>query len=339
MLEFKKNIDERKLLVRKLEELTGESSVYTRAPEYAYLVGDYKVDREGNLQVNEDTADQSVLVALLTEGMITMPEEGDIEEEETVETEPAEETELTEELAEEAGGLGERELNEEIEPTEEHEAQETATEEATEEPIVLHISFPAEKHTGLSLRNLVYMIHSRAELINKAIGAHFKVDDGLIDALKDDACTFSQLNFRKAVGAYEDEHGLSMEGLVITPEEITFTGFAAGMDADHCKACTDLAAAMNKMAIEQKRVQPTAKLVENEKYALRIWLVRMGMGGDEYKLTRKLLMENLTGHTAFRTPEEAERAKEKARRKREEQKAEAAAATGENVETEMQEVE
>ena len=52
----------------------------------------------------------------------------------------------------------------------------------------------------------------------------------------------------------------------------------------------------------------------NEKYALRIWLVRMGMGGDEYKASRKILMERLSGHTAFRTPADAEKAKEKAQK-------------------------
>ncbi|MCD8329909.1 MAG: hypothetical protein LUC27_04360, partial [Lachnospiraceae bacterium] len=72
----------------------------------------------------------------------------------------------------------------------------------------------------------------------------------------------------------------------------------------------------------QKRIQPKEKHADNEKYAFRIWLVRMEMGGDEYKKTRKLLMENLSGHTAFRTPEAAERAKEKALRARAAERAE-----------------
>ncbi|MCD7824252.1 MAG: hypothetical protein LUG86_09625 [Oscillospiraceae bacterium] len=368
MIEFKKNIDERKTLVKKLEELTGERSVYTRAPEYAFLIGDYKVDRQGNLLVDENSADQDILVTLLTEGLIAMPDEEETEaatEEEaeaTVDDSTEDEAAAAEEPAEEvptgetstaelpteddesvgadtaeAGTAAEEAEEQEVEPqagaqetapqenetpAEETEAEEPVESSAEGEPNILHISFPADKHNGVSLRNLVYLIYSRAELINKATGAHFRVDEGLIEALKDDACTYSALNFRKAVGAYEDEHGLSMEGLIITPEEITFTGFAAGMDADHCKACTDLAAAMNQMAIKQKRIQPKAKHADNEKYAFRIWLVRMEMGGDEYKKTRKLLMENLSGHTAFRTPEAAERAKEKALRARAAERAE-----------------
>ena len=67
-------------------------------------------------------------------------------------------------------------------------------------------------------------------------------------------------------------------------------------------------------------VSPAAQQTENEKYAFRIWLLRLGMNGDEYKQTRKVLMKNLTGHAAFRTPEAAAVAKEKAIKKREEER-------------------
>ena len=45
------------------------------------------------------------------------------------------------------------------------------------------------------------------------------------------------------------------------------------------------------------------------------------MNGDAYKTTRKVLMENLSGHAAFRTPEEAEKAKAKNKAKREAEQA------------------
>ena len=64
---------------------------------------------------------------------------------------------------------------------------------------------------------------------------------------------------------------------------------------------------MSKMAITQQRIQPKKVNAENEKYALRIWLVRLGMNGDDYKADRKLLMENLSGHAAFRTDAEKEK--------------------------------
>ncbi|MCD7756831.1 MAG: hypothetical protein LUH45_01475 [Clostridiales bacterium] len=125
-----------------------------------------------------------------------------------------------------------------------------------------------------------------------------------------------------------------MDGITITPEQVTFHGFpidseAADGDADHVKACTDLVALMNRMALSQKRIQAKKVNVENEKYAMRIWLVRMGMGGAEYKQTRAILMENLGGNGAFRTEADAEKFKAKQKAKREAKKAADAAALGE----------
>ena len=71
MLRFKKNVEERKLLAARLGELTGIHPVYTRAPLYAYRVGSYMVDRDGDLYVDEEQADAEILQTLLEEGMIS----------------------------------------------------------------------------------------------------------------------------------------------------------------------------------------------------------------------------------------------------------------------------
>jgi hypothetical protein len=68
-----------------------------------------------------------------------------------------------------------------------------------------------------------------------------------------------------------------------------------------------LAAAMNRMAQTQKRVQAKDTDDSNEKYSLRVWLVRLGLNGPEYKAERKILMANLSGHAAFRTPADEEK--------------------------------
>ena len=82
------------------------------------------------------------------------------------------------------------------------------------------------------------------------------------------------------------------------------------------KTFTKLAAAMNKMAITQKRVQAKDVDDSNEKYALRIWLIRLGLNGADFKADRKRLMTPLSGHTAFRNDAERVRweAKQKAKR-------------------------
>ena len=66
---YMKMTESRKDLVKRLEELTGIRSVYTRMPECAFVVGSYKVEKNGTLVV-EDDADQRVINTLLEEGLI-----------------------------------------------------------------------------------------------------------------------------------------------------------------------------------------------------------------------------------------------------------------------------
>ena len=201
------------------------------------------------------------------------------------------------------------------------------------EPVELTVSLPLTRHTGASLRNLINLVYTRASLLNKALGTSFRVEQGLTDSLQDDACILTVESLLSAIAAYEDEHGKALDGITITPEEISFTSLPETTEPERLRAFTELVAMMNKQAIEQKRVQAKAVNEENEKYALRIWLTRLGMKGPEFKTTRKVLMENLTGHSAFRTP--AEEAKWKARQaeKREALKAAKEAAADENPET------
>ena len=215
-------------------------------------------------------------------------------------------------------------------------ATEPAAEEAEAEPINLTVEVPMKHHNGATLRNLINLIYTRAGLLNKALGTGFRVDEELIEALKDDACTLTTESLLQAIRDFEAEHGKAIDGLTFTPEGITFSSLPETTDAEKLRTFTILAGMMNKQALDQKRIQAKAVNDENEKYALRIWLTRLGMNGPEFKKSRKVLMENLTGHSAFRTP--AEEAKWKARQAEKREalkaaKAETAAEEQEEVET------
>ena len=60
-----KTMDNRKVLVKRLEQLTRIKAVYTRMPECAFVVGDFKVERYGTLVIG-DEADAEVVETLLT---------------------------------------------------------------------------------------------------------------------------------------------------------------------------------------------------------------------------------------------------------------------------------
>lgn len=357
MLKFELNVAERKTLARRMEELTGIHPYYTKAPLYSYDIGNYTIDRDGNLLVEPENADAELLTTLLNEGLIRGGEsiEGtDAQSENTEQTEDSAEEPVTEENTEEAESEEEQPteaepeaLNapepEEVDTAEEDEPLEDESEEASESdgtaedepeaeqesevpqeaedqtdevPLDLELSFPVSQHNGVTLRNLVNLLYSRGKLIGKATGGHFHVEEGLVDKLKDDRCTFAVMNFINAVSDYEAEHGTALEGLKISTEKVTFTGFPTAPDHEHLTAFAQLAVLMNQQAIGQKRIQAKAVNDENEKYALRTWLLRLGMNGPDFKETRKILMENLSGHAAFRTDEEAQKflAREKAKR-------------------------
>lgn len=285
----------RKEMAQVVGQAVGITPVYMKMPTCAYAIGGILINRNGELMWDERTDDdtiQKVMEALANAGYTA--------EEEAATEEAAVETEEHEEAAEEAA----------TEATE----GETA---ADPEPVELTVSVPAARHTGNSLRNLVNLIYTRAGLINKALGTSFAAEQGLVDALGENEGLRTAEDFRKAVAAYEDEHGPALSGITITPEEISFSSLPETTAPDRLKAFTELTAMMNKQALDQKRIQAKAVNEENEKYALRIWLTRLGMNGAEYKTTRKILMENLSGHSAFRTEAEKERWTQRQAEKRE----------------------
>lgn len=307
MLKFELNIADRKTLANRMEELTGIHPYYTRAPLYAYDIGNYTIDRDGNLLVEPENADAELLTTLLNEGLIRGGESIESTGDQPENTEP------TENLAEESVAEAEPDDTAEDEP----DAEESESEDQPEEvPLDLELAFPTSQHNGVSLRNLVNLIYSRGRLISKATGGHFHVETDLVETLRDDSCTYTVANFIEALKGYEAQCGTAMEGLVITEEKVSFTGFPTASDYDHLTAFGHLAILMNQQAISQKRIQAKDVNDENEKYALRTWLLRLGMNGPDFKETRKILMENLSGHAAFRTDEEAQKflAREKAKR-------------------------
>lgn len=96
---------------------------------------------------------------------------------------------------------------------------------------------------------------------------------------------------------------LGIDSLPVDVEEtrVTFSWFRELPDADRVKAYTHFIAALCEMSVSQKRISATEKLAENEKYAFRCFLLRLGFIGAEYKDERKILLANLSGSSAFRS--------------------------------------
>ena len=61
-----------------------------------------------------------------------------------------------------------------------------------------------------------------------------------------------------------------------------------------------------EMARNAKRVTAKVHPNDNAKYAMRCFLLRLGFIGEEYKETRKILLRNLAGSSAFRSGQRSE---------------------------------
>ena len=84
------------------------------------------------------------------------------------------------------------------------------------------------------------------------------------------------------------------------PTKIYFPWFTiSGVDGE-ADAYTKLISALAKTAREQKRVSPVERPQENLKYAMRLFLVRLGFIGDEYKQARKILLRDLSGNCSWK---------------------------------------
>lgn len=85
----------------------------------------------------------------------------------------------------------------------------------------------------------------------------------------------------------------------VTDSTVKFPWFVE-CSADECKAYTHFVSALCELAANAKRVTAKEKEIDNDKYAFRCFLLRLGFIGSEYKAERKILLRNLTGSSAFR---------------------------------------
>ena len=106
------------------------------------------------------------------------------------------------------------------------------------------------------------------------------------------------------------KRAMGVDALPIERTETTlkFPWFSGSLTAAEVNAYARFIGALCAMAKNQHRVTATEKAYDNEKYAFRCFLLRLGFIGPEYKEERKFLLSKLTGSSAFRngqpSPEE-----------------------------------
>ena len=262
----------RKELVKVIADTTGAKAEYKYMPTCNYEIDYFTVTKDGIL-LFDDRADseevEQVLAAIAAAGFEAetqdteeAPAEEVLAEEESLSSqEDATETaELMETDATEKTDINEAEAADTMEKAETTEAEGASTSEAASERIGLTVEIPLDK---VDVGNLTKLLDAKGGLIKKALG----ISELPIEVLEDRAA---------------------------------FPWFSEMPDADAIKAYTHFISALCQMSKNAKRVTVTEKAVDNEKYAFRCFLLRLGFIGAEYKTERKILLKNLTGSSAFR---------------------------------------
>lgn len=93
--------------------------------------------------------------------------------------------------------------------------------------------------------------------------------------------------------------GITDLRIEVLEDRVAFPWFSQ-VDTDSAAAYTHFISALCEMSRNAKRVTAIEKPVDNEKYAFRCFLLRLGFIGSEYKMERKILLKNLTGSSAFK---------------------------------------
>lgn len=192
----------------------------------------------------------------------------------------------------------------------------------------VHIHIGAQGHTPQTLRNLANLMASHEELIGDAI----KIDE----QRKSQYCSVSNPDFVKKLNEkkpktmaeladvwYEGNHAtygrnehynnsryhmLNLHA-TFTKGTVEFRLFQFdkptenkrnGIHAGQLKAYIQLCLAMNQAAKDLKTVSPKPQQNDNPKFAMRTWMNRLGMIGDEFKTAREFLTKNLRGNAAWR---------------------------------------
>lgn len=194
------------------------------------------------------------------------------------------------------------------------------------------VSLPVEGMTAEGFKNLIFLIHSKQYLINRAFAEEvFRIPAELTEELGR-----AEVPDAEAFLRIFQSHAEGCKGISFPDGKMAFT-LPAINDPDMIKAFTHLTAAMAQQAREQKRIKPDETIEENEKYYMRIWLLRLGFGGKEGKEVRNLLLKNLKGHSAFRTEENKQRWQEARRNEREAARLQAAVEAARQPEAELAE--
>ena len=181
----------------------------------------------------------------------------------------------------------------------------------------IHVHLDGEGHTPKSIRNFVNIIYARNDLFYKALGIESqraryckKMDERLVSAMNrqkpktmkaiEDIWYAGYSGDRQA--HYHDSryHFLNLHSFFHGLHTVELRGFNSTLHAGEVRSYIVLALALNNQALKQNSASSKKPQGENEKFAMRTYLNRIGFIGEEFKACREHLTKRLAGSGAWR---------------------------------------
>lgn len=181
----------------------------------------------------------------------------------------------------------------------------------------IHIHLDGSNHTPRSIRNFINIIASHNDLFYKALQI---APDRMQFCKKMDAYLVEQMNQNKPKTFEEIEdiwyerypegrchhyhssryHFLNLHSFFHGHHTVELRGFNSTLHAGKVRAYIVLALALNHQALTQKSASYRKVQEENERFAMRTYLNRIGFIGEEFKSCREHLCQHLSGNAAWR---------------------------------------
>jgi Putative amidoligase enzyme. len=181
----------------------------------------------------------------------------------------------------------------------------------------IHIHLNGASHTVKTIKNFINIIASKNDLFYKALEIKQermtyckKMDATLVDKInKKKPKTMKQLediwyegyDGSRATHYHRSRyHFLNLHSFFNGHHTVELRGFNSELHAGKVRSYIVLALALNHQALVQKSASTKKPQVENEKFAMRTYLNRIGMIGKDYKNCRVHLTKALSGSSAWR---------------------------------------
>lgn len=181
----------------------------------------------------------------------------------------------------------------------------------------IHIHLDGSNHTPRSIRNFVNIIASKNDLFYKALQITpermsycKKMDSLLVEKMnRKKPKTMRQIEEVWYAGYSESRdrhyhhsryHFLNLHSFFTGNHTVELRGFNSELHAGKIRSYIVLALALNHQALTQKCASAKKPQTENEKFAMRTYLNRIGFIGEEFANCREHLTAHLDGSAAWR---------------------------------------